>query len=38
MLFPDESYRILGACYEVHNQMGSGYLEAVYLTKSHAKE
>lgn len=30
MLFPDESYRIMGACFEVHNRMGSGFLEAVY--------
>jgi GxxExxY protein len=30
MLFPDESYRIMGACFEVHNQLGCGFLEAVY--------
>jgi len=30
MLFPDESYRIMGACFEVHNRMGAGFLEAVY--------
>jgi hypothetical protein len=22
MIFPDESYRIMGACFEVHNQLG----------------
>lgn len=30
MLYPDESYRIMGACFEVHNRMGAGFLEAVY--------
>ena len=30
MLYPDESFRIMGACFAVHNQMGSGFLEAVY--------
>lgn len=30
MLFPDESYRIMGACFEVHNHLGCGFLEAVY--------
>ena len=30
MLFPDESYRIMGACFEVHNRKGCGFLEAVY--------
>ncbi|MEQ8846129.1 MAG: GxxExxY protein [Botrimarina sp.] len=30
MLFPDESYLVMGACFEVHNRMGSGFLEAVY--------
>ena len=30
MLFPDESYQIMGACFEVHNRLGSGFLEAVY--------
>lgn len=30
MLFPDESYRVMGACFEVHNTMGSGFLEDVY--------
>lgn len=30
ILFKDESYRILGACFAVYNQMGSGFLEPVY--------
>lgn len=30
LLFKDESYRIVGACFEVYNQMGCGFLEAVY--------
>ncbi len=30
MLYPDESYQIMGACFEVHNHQGSGFLEAVY--------
>ncbi len=30
MLFPDESYKIMGACFEVHNRKGSGFTEAVY--------
>lgn len=25
-----EGYRIMGACFEVHNHLGVGYLEAVY--------
>jgi GxxExxY protein len=25
-----ESYRIVGACFEVYNELGSGFLEAVY--------
>jgi GxxExxY protein len=29
-VFKDESYRIIGACFQVYNEMGSGYLEAVY--------
>ena len=28
--YKDESYRILSACFEVHNEMGSGFLESVY--------
>ena len=30
MLFREESYRIIGACFEVYNELGSGFLEAVY--------
>ncbi|MEO1619157.1 MAG: GxxExxY protein [Planctomycetota bacterium] len=26
----DESYRIMGACFAVYNEMGCGFLEAVY--------
>ena len=28
--FADETYRVLGACFEVYNEMGCGFLEAVY--------
>ncbi len=30
MLYPDESYQIMGACFEVHYLQGAGFLEAVY--------
>jgi GxxExxY protein len=30
ILFRDESYRIIGACFEVYNEKGCGFLEAVY--------
>lgn len=30
ILFKDESYKIIGACFEVYNEKGSGFLEAVY--------
>jgi len=30
ILYRDESYKITGACFEVQNNMGSGFLEAVY--------
>lgn len=30
VLFKEESYRIMGACFEVYNELGSGFLEAVY--------
>ncbi len=26
----EETYRILGACFEVYNEMGCGFLEPVY--------
>lgn len=29
-LFREETNRIIGACYEVHNQLGHGFLESVY--------
>jgi GxxExxY protein len=29
-LYKDESYRILGACFEVYKEKGCGFLEAVY--------
>ncbi len=30
ILFKQESYRIIGACMEVHKKLGSGFLESVY--------
>ena len=30
ILYKDESYRIMGACFEVYKQMGCGFLEPVY--------
>lgn len=30
LLFPEESYRIKGACLRVHNELGCGFLEKVY--------
>ena len=30
VLFAEESYRVIGACFEVYNRMGCGFLEAVY--------
>ncbi len=30
IIYPDESYAIIGACFEVYNTMGCGFLEAVY--------
>jgi len=29
-LFKDESYKIIGACFEVHKILGHGFKEAVY--------
>lgn len=29
-MYKEEGYKILGACFEVYKQMGSGFLEAVY--------
>jgi GxxExxY protein len=30
IIYKDESYAIMGKCMEVHNQLGSGFLEIVY--------
>ncbi len=30
LIYPDESYLIMGACFEVYANQGSGFLEAVY--------
>jgi GxxExxY protein len=30
IVFKEESYRIMGVCFEVYKQMGCGFLEAVY--------
>lgn len=30
VLYADESYKIVGACFEVYNEMGCGFLEPVY--------
>ena len=30
LLYKDESFDIIGACYEVHKELGSGFLEPVY--------
>jgi GxxExxY protein len=30
LIYPEESYRIVGACFEVYNEKGSGFLESVY--------
>ncbi len=30
ILFKDESYKIIGACFEVYKEKGNGFLEAVY--------
>jgi len=30
VLFKEESYKIIGICFEVYNVMGSGFLEAIY--------
>ena len=29
-LYKDETYQIIGACFEVYNEKGCGFLEAVY--------
>jgi GxxExxY protein len=30
IIYPDESFQILGACFEVYKEKGSGFLEAVF--------
>ena len=30
IVYKEESYRIIGACFEVYNAMGCGFVEAVY--------
>ena len=30
IIFKEESFKIIGACFEVYNQMGPGFLESVY--------
>ena len=30
LLFKEESYKIVGACFEVYRDMGCGFLESVY--------
>lgn len=30
LILGDESYQVVGACFEVYNEMGSGFLESVY--------
>ena len=30
IVYKDESYAIIGACFEVYNEMGTGFVEPVY--------
>ena len=30
LLYKDEAYKIIGACFEVYNEMGCGFVEPVY--------
>jgi len=30
IIYKSESYKIIGVCFEVHNQLGAGFLEIVY--------
>ena len=30
IIYKDESYTIIGKCFEVHNNLGQGFLEIVY--------
>ncbi len=33
IIYKEESYRIIGACFEVYKEMGCGFLEPVYLLR-----
>jgi GxxExxY protein len=30
LIYPEDSYKIIGACFEVYNEKGCGFLESVY--------
>jgi len=30
IIYPEDSYKIIGACFNVYNELGCGFLEAVY--------
>jgi GxxExxY protein len=30
LIYKEESFRIIGICFEVHNNLGAGFLEIVY--------
>jgi GxxExxY protein len=30
LIYPSESYALVGVCFEVFNELGSGFLEEVY--------
>jgi GxxExxY protein len=30
LIYKEESYKIIGCCFEVYNELGSGFLEAIY--------
>ena len=34
ILYPDESYKIIGACFNVYKAMGCGFLENVYQVRN----